>query len=400
MRQPAHASNEAARDEMSDLLTADSMWTWPYIHMEAVTGCAMRAARVQSCLAVAAVEAEARGDVAPATALPKHTTRTRGGPAAAEVEEEDDSSVGSAESDAVVQRTPAILAIEAHVTAVSCTWLATALAALHTNSTMASELVVHEAAALARDALVPAAASVAPAWRPYVQWLSECASTAFARHLTTRSCPPHLLAQLESYLPPLSEVVKVLLPRGVDDGEGASPLHPELLHSDVTGDNIVGDFHFAPADAPGDASLADSNALRAWLAACHAQGEDAAAAGALPVAPGLHWVPHTLLDFADARMGDPMYDVIAIYCSVLLCDKRSLHTFIGQYHAARGACRSAQVHVATLPTAMTEEALHRAMCLLLIHPVDGVSVVRTTHPGLLESCASWQAVAHALFGPN
>lgn len=139
-----------------------------------------------------------------------------------------------------------------------------------------------------------------PSWRPYGDFLAQQRETVMARLAAWGSLPPHLLAQVPDYLLPLTELV--------DERR-----LPALLHADVTADHVLG-------------------ALQ-----------------------GGSWQTHALIDFGDALVGDPVYELIPLHLDLFQRDRRLLRTYLDAYGV----------------DAVEQQALpHRAMNLALLHPFN------------------------------
>lgn len=248
---------------------------------------------------------------------------------------------------------------------------------------------------------------VHPSWSGYLLHLASLRTTALARKLHRingssaygGSLPPHLMLQLEDFLPKLADI-HTLLPRGVvvdteekkdkDKGE-VQVLLPSALHVDITSENVLGDFGSKPSPS---------------------------------------WRPSTLLDFADSMLGDPAYEIIAAHCSCFNVNPEPLKAFLASYHQARGSAGeqekarrlaaelgsrgsspSPSPALATRTTysfapmpalldgsrRLSNFDCYRLMCLLLLHPVDGLDAVETSRPGLIASCPDFTSLARALF---
>jgi len=103
-----------------------------------------------------------------------------------------------------------------------------------------------------------------------------------------------------------------------------------------------------------------------------------------PPPPALRGV----IDFADGRLGDPLYDLVALYVGAFRCDPRQLRAFLDGYERAPGSPLA--------PRLATTQAI--AMCLTILHPCDALSKAFAYQPAL-ASCPNWAAVARALWRP-
>ena len=132
--------------------------------------------------------------------------------------------------------------------------------------------------------------------------------------------PPHLIAGLDAYLPPADAIAAWLAP-------------PRLIHADLTRDHVLGD----------------------WVDG--------------------RWTPTGIIDFGDARVGDPAYELVALHLDLFAGDKALLRAFL----AAHGGFQ---------PGA---DFVHRAMTLTLLHQFDvlgGLPPERLDAPDLAALAAS------------
>jgi hygromycin-B 7''-O-kinase len=134
-----------------------------------------------------------------------------------------------------------------------------------------------------------------PDWAAYHAFLASQRADVTARQAAWGVLPPHLCAQLEGWLPPAEALVGYSVPR--------------LLHGDLNRDHVLG------------------------------------------MQVGGHWQPTGVIDFGDARVGDPAYDLVALHLGLFDADKRLLEAFLHSYGGTELA--------AALP--------RRALALTLLH---------------------------------
>jgi hygromycin-B 7''-O-kinase len=133
-------------------------------------------------------------------------------------------------------------------------------------------------------------------WGDYAAFLSAQRAHVQERHSARGVLPEHLCAQLDAYLPTAESLV--------DRAKS-----PQLLHGDLNRDHVLGD----------------------WVAG--------------------HWQPCGVIDFGDARVGDPNYDLVALHLGLFDADKRLLQACLSSYGTPACAADLAQ----------------RAMALTLLH---------------------------------
>ncbi|XP_004363982.1 phosphatidylserine receptor long form [Capsaspora owczarzaki ATCC 30864] len=101
------------------------------------------------------------------------------------------------------------------------------------------------------------------------------------------------------------------------------------------------------------------------------------------------YVPAHIIDLGDSRVGDPMADLIPIYLSVFRCDKKLLRRFLALYNPALLALLSSDAPAGTA-------ARKKAMCYLLLHPVNAMHAVFMCLPASF-AVATWEAMAELLW---
>lgn len=168
-----------------------------------------------------------------------------------------------------------------------------------------------------------------PSWAAYTSMLDGLRSTCQARHDQWRTLPPHLIDQIETFLAAQSDLVDL-------------STRPCLLHGDMTGDHVLG-------------TLAEG-----------------------------HWRMRNLIDFGDAIVGDPAYDLIPLQLDCFWCDTRLLDAYLDTYGCA----------------ALNRPELSRkCLSLALLHQFNVFVCVASHKPSLLE-LPTLEALAGALFGQS
>ncbi|MCP5095983.1 MAG: aminoglycoside phosphotransferase family protein [Chloroflexi bacterium] len=115
-----------------------------------------------------------------------------------------------------------------------------------------------------------------PSWSPYLDFLHQQRKKCVANHQKWESLPAHLIAQLDGYLLPVSELVDLNTP-------------PHLIHADLTADHLFVD---------------EING---------------------------RYHPTALIDFGDAMVGNILYELAALHFDMFHCNKLQLHQFLSIY---------------------------------------------------------------------
>jgi hygromycin-B 7''-O-kinase len=123
---------------------------------------------------------------------------------------------------------------------------------------------------------LPLAAPFSAEWEPFLQFLATRRAEVVADHVRWGSLPAHLIAQIEEYVPDLTILI--------DEKET-----PALLHCDLNSDHVLGE----------------------------------SVAG--------HWRPTGVIDFGDAKVGDRIYELVALHLGLFDCDGAMLKTFLEAY---------------------------------------------------------------------
>jgi hypothetical protein len=98
-----------------------------------------------------------------------------------------------------------------------------------------------------------------------------------------------------------------------------------------------------------------------------------------------------VIDFGDAMLGDPLWDLVSLHVSALQCDKTLLARALEAYH---GCALGTLTHIMGLPRARFAELM---MCYTMLHPCRALEQALGRAPRL-GVCASWHHVAAELWG--
>ncbi len=160
---------------------------------------------------------------------------------------------------------------------------------------------------------------LAPTWERFLHFLHERRVACMDDHRRWGAMPERLMNQIEGYLPPIETLVDELV-------------CPQLLHCDLNEDHVLGDF------------------------------------------TGNHWRSTGIIDFGDAMVGDPIYELVALHIGLAHCDKRLLRIFLDCYG---------------FDQKMREGFVLRAMSYTLLHEFAVLHQVFTEFPAVrnIESLA-------------
>jgi hygromycin-B 7''-O-kinase len=162
-----------------------------------------------------------------------------------------------------------------------------------------------------------------PEWHGFQEFIAQQRASVTQRHSQWACLPSHLIAQLETYLPSANELIDATMP-------------PCLIHADLNADHVLG----------------------AWD---HGS-----------------WQPGGIIDFGDARVGDPVYELVALHLGLFAANKKLL-----------AACLASYKH-----TAILRDLPQRAMAYTLLHEFNVLDGLEHT----IATCATLEAAAEVLWG--
>ena len=123
---------------------------------------------------------------------------------------------------------------------------------------------------------LPEAGPFETSWSGFERFLAGQWAGCAARHATWGSLPPHLVAQIDAFLPPLSALLD-------------PSIRPHLIHADLTADHLLG-------------QVVDGR-----------------------------WRSLGLIDFGDARTGNLEYELAALHLDLFHGDRQMLAVFFSSY---------------------------------------------------------------------
>jgi len=179
----------------------------------------------------------------------------------------------------------------------------------------------------------------ADSWTEFKRFIAKQRRNCVKLHYKWKYLNEVALSQLDSYLP--KDITTFL--RG-------SQLR--FLHGDIADVNLLGTFVEEEARSPRGAGT-----------------ESSAPQNKKTHSPKI-WKPTAIVDFGDARVGDPIYDIVALHISVFRCDSVLLHYFLQSYGWEFGGW---------------DMFAYKAMCYTLMHKEDAIRTVNSFHP-------EWQTI--------
>lgn len=151
---------------------------------------------------------------------------------------------------------------------------------------------------------------LAPSWDAFYASLAHLRAMYTSDPERWRLMPERLVAAFDAYLLPDDQLI-----------DRSSP--PHLLHADLTGDHVIGRF------------------------------EDG------------HWRMTGIIDFGDAMVGDPLYELVALHIGLHRCDKQLLRAFLDGYG---------------FDQELDRQFVRRAMTYTLLHEFAVLNHVFDEHP--------------------
>lgn len=150
-------------------------------------------------------------------------------------------------------------------------------------------------------------------WSGFVNFLETQRESCHANHVGWGDLPHKLLEQVQDYLLPIDELLDFKSP-------------PHLIHADLTGDHLLGELK--PIQEITTSRVQPSQIERA------------------------EWETLAIIDWGDARVGNILYELVALHTNLFQADKSLLHTCLKNYN---------------LSDFYKHDFPHKAMCMVLLH---------------------------------
>jgi hypothetical protein len=144
-------------------------------------------------------------------------------------------------------------------------------------------------------------------WIDFASFLQEQLDNCLLNHTRWNDLPAHLLEQLPGYLPQVEEVLDL------------SSI-PHLIHADLTGDHLLGKLLPTPKTSP--------------------------------ITNGKEWKSLAIIDWGDCRVGNILYELVALHIDLFQTDKHLLDICLEAYG---------------LPAFYKQDFAHKALAMTLLH---------------------------------
>ncbi len=151
-----------------------------------------------------------------------------------------------------------------------------------------------------------------PSWSGYMDFLEHQRASCLANHQHWGDLPAQLLPQVPDFLLPVAELLDL-------------SSSPHLIHTDLTGDHLLGRL---VSDSPAATYDLDLKQTR------------------------YGWESLAVIDWGDARIGNILYELVAVYADLFQADKRLMKICLEAYG---------------LPDFYRQDFRHKALCMLLLH---------------------------------
>ncbi len=176
-------------------------------------------------------------------------------------------------------------------------------------------------------------------WQSFTAFLAGQLKICTANHLKWHDLPEGLTDQIPGYVLPLDELIDL-------------SSTPHLIHADLTADHLLGN---PVSSASGEVPIP------------------------LPVASGMEWESRAVIDWGDARLGNILYELVALHVDLFKVDRSLLQACLESYG---------------LPEFYRSGFARRAMCMLLLHPFPMPGWVYAPH----REVGTLDELADQLFG--
>jgi hypothetical protein len=150
-------------------------------------------------------------------------------------------------------------------------------------------------------------------WDGFIAFLETQRANCYTNHQRWKDLPAQLLEQVQDYLLPVEDLL-----------DHTSP--PHLIHADLTGDHLLGRLIPGRVETP----------------LLHH----------IPQTAGADWDSLAIIDWGDSRVGNILYELVALHLDLFQADKQMLSIYLEHYR---------------LPDFYQQDFIHKALCMVLLH---------------------------------
>jgi hypothetical protein len=175
-------------------------------------------------------------------------------------------------------------------------------------------------------------------WQGFLSFLQQQRESCYANHTRWADLPTHFLDQLPGYLLPVDELV-----------DQASPAH--LIHADLTGDHLLGRY-INTGSVPGE-ELSEIDQHNKGKRSRAEINEPSDRRRSKSVGNrDMDWQSLAVIDWGDARVGNILYELVAVHLDMFQSDLCLLKACLDHY---------------PLPAFYRHDFARKMMCMTLLH---------------------------------
>jgi Phosphotransferase enzyme family len=139
-------------------------------------------------------------------------------------------------------------------------------------------------------------------WESYTDFLQNQQATCQQNHLNWHDLPAQLLHQIPGFIPPVNRLLDLSAP-------------PHLIHADLTADHLLGQLIAAQASEEPDAQVTVPNGMLDPNLMDKGHG----------------WKSLAVIDWGDCRLGNILYELVALHIDLFQADKHLLRICLQAY---------------------------------------------------------------------
>jgi hypothetical protein len=162
-------------------------------------------------------------------------------------------------------------------------------------------------------------------WSDFTDFLDRQQESCQSNHLQWGDLPPQLVSQVQYFLLPTNELLDLSTP-------------PHLIHADLTGDHLLGRMGASRPVHPTTEQSSRST--------------------------GAVWETLAIIDWGDTRIGNVLYELVALHLDLFTADRWLLSICLERYE---------------LPDFYRQSFAHKALCMALLHQFPLPAWVSASH---------------------